>query len=179
LLQQKHFHKITNLHISAKVPEYRGAGCYCNNKKVATNHAKNASCPITTHKTICWQAILFFHKLYFFNLKRHASNQARAGLNECKAPGKVVTAGTPKRFAQLRSVTHALVSTFPKQLSKMSKLIRFRSLQRRLGSCQKAAVCDHLKLFKQKVVSQQNRLLCYGDTIQQLFAKESTDFWTA
>jgi len=174
---------------------------------VATNHAKNASCPITTHKTICWQAILFFHKLYFFNLKRHASNQARAGLNECKAPGKVVTAGTPKRFAQLRSVTHALVSTFPKQLSKMSKLIRFRSLQRRLGSCQKAAVCDHLKLFKQKVVSQQNRLLCYGDTkaavcdhlklfkqkvvsqqnrllcygdtIQQLFAKESTDFWTA
>ena len=35
----------------------------------------------------------------------------RAGLNERKTPGKVVTARPPKRLAQLCSVAHALVST--------------------------------------------------------------------
>ena len=35
----------------------------------------------------------------------------RAELNEREAPDKVVTARPPKHFAQLRSVSHALVST--------------------------------------------------------------------
>jgi len=34
-----------------------------------------------------------------------------AGLNEREATGKVVTARTPKHLAQLRSVSHALVSS--------------------------------------------------------------------
>jgi len=42
------------------------------------------------------------------------SDLARAGLNEHEAPGKVVTARPPKRLAQLRSVSHALVSTLQK-----------------------------------------------------------------
>jgi len=33
----------------------------------------------------------------------------RGGLNEREAPGKVVTVRPPKRLAQLRSVSHALV----------------------------------------------------------------------
>jgi len=53
----------------------------------------------------------------------------RAGLNECEAQGKVVTARPPKRLAQLSSVSHALVSTLQKQQSKTSKQIRYGSLQ--------------------------------------------------
>jgi len=34
----------------------------------------------------------------------------RAGLNEREAPGEVMTAGPPKRLAQLSSVSHTLVS---------------------------------------------------------------------
>jgi len=52
----------------------------------------------------------------------------RAGLNEHEAPGKVVTSRPPKRLAQLRSVSHALVSTLQKHQSKTSTLIRFGSL---------------------------------------------------
>jgi len=52
----------------------------------------------------------------------------RTGLSERQAPGKVVTAGPPKRWALLRSVSHALVSTLQKHRSKMSKLIWFGSL---------------------------------------------------
>jgi len=39
------------------------------------------------------------------------SPRGRAGLNEREAPCKVVTARPPKHLAQLRSVSHALVST--------------------------------------------------------------------
>jgi len=53
---------------------------------------------------------------------------ARAGLNEREAPGKVVTARPLKRIAQLRSVSHNLVSTLQKHRPKTSKLIRFGSL---------------------------------------------------
>jgi len=60
-----------------------------------------------------------FGKLFLFS---------RAGLNEREAPGKIVTAKPPKRLAQLRSVSHALVSTLQKHRSKTSKLIRFGSL---------------------------------------------------
>jgi len=45
-------------------------------------------------------------------------------LKEREAPGKVVTATTPKRLAQLRSVSHALVSAVQKPRSKTSKLIQ-------------------------------------------------------
>jgi len=52
------------------------------------------------------------------------STTPRAGLNGHEAPG-LVTARPPKRFVQLRSISHALVS-----ISQMhrSKLIRFGSL---------------------------------------------------
>jgi len=52
----------------------------------------------------------------------------RAVLNEREAPGKVKTARPPKRLAQLRSVSHAFVSTLQKHRSKTSKLIRIGSL---------------------------------------------------
>jgi len=54
--------------------------------------------------------------------------KGRAGLNERKAPGKVVTARPIKRIAQIRSVSHALVPTLQKHRSKTWKLIRFGSL---------------------------------------------------
>jgi len=59
---------------------------------------------------------------------QNAEIVARAGLNECEAPGKNVTARPPSRLAQLHSsVSHALVSTL-QHWSKTSKLIRFGSL---------------------------------------------------
>jgi len=63
-------------------------------------------------------------------MKRSAKriSGTRAGLNEREAPGKVVTARPPKRFAQLPSVSHTLVSTLQKHRSKTSKLIRFGNL---------------------------------------------------
>jgi len=53
---------------------------------------------------------------------------SRAGLNESEAPSKVVTARPPKRLAQLRSVSHALVSTLQKYRSKTSEVKQFGSL---------------------------------------------------
>jgi len=50
-----------------------------------------------------------------FDFKIPAS---RAELNEREAPGKGVTARPPKRLAQMRSVSHALISTFQKHRSK-------------------------------------------------------------
>jgi len=67
--------------------------------------------------------VLFGSFLNFFN-----RSTARAGLNEREAPGKIVTARPPKRLAQMRSVSHAHVSTLQKHRSKTSKLIRFGSL---------------------------------------------------
>ena len=46
-----------------------------------------------------------------------------------EAPSKVVTARPPKRLAQLRNVSHALVSTLQTHRPKTSKLIRFGSLR--------------------------------------------------
>jgi len=45
-----------------------------------------------------------------------------------RGPGKVVSARPPKRLAQLRSVSQALVSNLQKHRSKTSKLIRFSRL---------------------------------------------------
>jgi len=87
-------------------------------------------------------AINFFHfRFYFFDffkIQREfifalcSSNEklstGRAGLNGREAPGKVVTARHPKRLAQVRSVSHVLVSTLQKHRSETSKLIRFSSL---------------------------------------------------
>jgi len=42
----------------------------------------------------------------------------RAGLNEREVPGKVVTARPPKRLAQLRNISHVLVSTLQKHPQK-------------------------------------------------------------
>jgi len=58
----------------------------------------------------------------------------RAGLKEREAPGKVVTARPSKRLAQMRSVSHALVSTLQKHRSKTSKLIQFGSRTRGRGA---------------------------------------------
>jgi len=59
----------------------------------------------------------------------------RAGLNEREDPGKVVTAKPPKCFAQLRSVSNALVATLQNHRSKTSKLdtIWQPTHQRQLG----------------------------------------------
>jgi len=48
------------------------------------------------------------------------------GLSGHEVPGKVVIARPPKRLAQLRIVSRALVSTLPKNRSKTSKLIGLR-----------------------------------------------------
>jgi len=52
-----------------------------------------------------------------------------ARLNEREAPGKAVTARPSKRLAQLRSVSHALVSTLEKHRLKTSNLIWLGRLQ--------------------------------------------------
>jgi len=67
----------------------------------------------------------FQHMLNFLDF---LSPVVRAGLNESEAPGKVLTTRPNKHLEQLRSVSHALVSTLQMQRSKTSKLIRFGSL---------------------------------------------------
>jgi len=57
----------------------------------------------------------------FFHVKPYVVS--RAGLNEREIQGKVLTARPPKHLAQLRSVSHALVSTLQKHRSKTSELI--------------------------------------------------------
>ena len=61
--------------------------------------------------------------------KLHAVNYGirTAGLNERKAPGKVLTARPPKHLAQLRSISHSLVSTLQKHRSETPKLFFFVS----------------------------------------------------
>jgi len=59
----------------------------------------------------------------------------RAGLNEREAPGKFHTAKPPKRLAQLRSVSHALVSILQKHRSKTLKLIGPTIWQYTLQAC--------------------------------------------
>jgi len=78
---------------------------------------------------------------------------SRAGLNEREAPGKAVTAGPTKRLAQLRSGSHALVSTWKKHRWKTSKLIRFGSLHFRdhwawpCTSVRMWLICSNRKLY--------------------------------
>jgi len=55
-------------------------------------------------------------------------SKSRGGLNEHEVQGKVLTARPPKRLAQMRSVSHALVSTLQKYRSNSSKPIRSGSL---------------------------------------------------
>jgi len=59
----------------------------------------------------------------------------RAGLNEREVPCEVVTARPPKRLAQLRSISHTLVSTLQKHRSITSELgsLRFRNNVRQFG----------------------------------------------
>jgi len=84
---------------------------------------------------------------------------SRAELNEREVPGKVVTTRPPKRLTHLRSVSHALVSTLQKYLSKTSKhIIRQPTLQRQLRVTTYGG--SHVvSLFKQKVVSQKTIFL--------------------
>jgi len=80
----------------------------------------------------------------------------RAGLNEREAPGKVVIARAPKRFAQLRSVSHAFVSNLQKHRSKTSKLIPFGSLHFRdnwgwaCTAVRMWSICSNRKLYHKK-----------------------------
>jgi len=68
----------------------------------------------------------------------------RAGLNELEAAGKVLTPRSPKRLAQLRSVSHALVSTFQKHRSKTpTDTIWQPTLQRQFG----VIICPKRKLY--------------------------------
>jgi len=100
----------------------------------------------------------------------------RAGLNEREAPGKVVTARLPTRLAQLRSVSHALVSTLRKHQSKTSKLIRFGSLHYRdnwgwpCTAVRMLSNCPNRKLFHKKWS------FCYRDiTHKSIFCHTLSD----
>ena len=98
---------------------------FCNIKK---NHSNN----VFFIRKLCEEKIIFpenkhfFKKKFydeFFSLRSPTPPTNRAGLNEREAPGKVLTARPPKRLAQLRSVSHALVSTWQKHRSKTSKQV--------------------------------------------------------
>jgi len=67
-------------------------------------------------------------KIFNLQLKTWWIRRSRAGFNEGQAPGKVLTARSPNRLAQLRSVSNAHVATLQMHRSKTSKLIRFGSL---------------------------------------------------
>ena len=86
-----------------------------------------------------------------------APPSGRAGLNEREAPGKV-TARPPKRWAQLSTVSHVLVSALQKHRSKTSNLLRFGSLHFR-GSwgwpCMAGRmwlICSNKKLYHKKTI---------------------------
>ena len=92
----------------------------------------------------------------------------RARLNEREAPGKVVVARPPKRLAQLRSVSHTLVSTLQKHRSKTSKLIRFDSLHfRDIWGWPRTAVRTWLICSKRKLYHKETIFLplCHCTTI--------------
>jgi len=97
--------------------------------------------------------------------------EAKAGLNECEAPGTVVTAKTPKRLAQLLSLSHALDSTLQKYRSKTSKLMRFGSLPFRdnfgwlCTVVRVCLICSNKKLCHKKdifaAVTLHNNVFCH------------------
>jgi len=88
---------------------------------------------------------------------------SRAGLNEREAPGKVVTARPHKHLAQLRSVSHALVSTLQStgQIVKTDTIWPHafqRQLRVTLQVVHMWLSCSNRKLYHK------NRSFCYRDT---------------
>ena len=91
-----------------------------------------------------------------------------------------MTARPPKRLAQLRSVSHALVSTLQKHRSKTSKLLRFGSLHFRDKWGRPCRVTLYgglylVNLFKQKVVLQKNDLFATVTLHKILFCRRLAD----
>jgi len=77
----------------------------------------------------------------------------RAGLNEREAPGKVVTARSTKRSAQLRSVSNALVSTLQKHPSNVKTYTIWQPTLQRQSRVTMYGGSYVVNLFEQKVAS--------------------------
>ena len=104
---------------------------------------------------------------------------ARAGLNEREASGKVATARPPNRFAQLRSVSNALVATLQKHWSKRQNwydLAAYTSEKIGITMCGGSYVVN---LFKQKVASQKTIFLLLWHYTTIFFVVDFLNIFTA
>jgi len=52
-----------------------------------------------------------WYNVFNFAPHNHFSDATRARINECEAPGKVVTTRPPKHLVQLCRISHAFIST--------------------------------------------------------------------
>ena len=113
-----------------------------------------------------------------------------AGLNERKAPGKLVPARPPNRLAQLQSVSHAIISTSQKHRSKTSKLTRFGSLHFRdnwgwpCTAVRMWLICSTESYITKKrsfcyTVKIQNNIFCHIDSLAIFTAQivQSHMYW--